>query len=109
MVDTVYAANAQLSYNWMDGVVLDDQLWFQGLRVNRLWEEHLSPQITSMTAEERMLHRLILAGIRDISEVDRPNDSVTRAMRYSAAMSDHLSSMLRTERARVRFQGWGSV
>ena len=34
MVDVVYAGNAQSSYNWMDGVVLDDQLWFQGLRVN---------------------------------------------------------------------------
>ena len=52
MVNVVYAGTAQLSNNWMDGVVLDDQLWFQGLRVNRLWEEHLSPQVASMMAEE---------------------------------------------------------
>ena len=104
MVDVVYARNAQLSYNWMDGVVLDDQLWFQGLRINRLWEEHLLPQIASMTAEERMLHRLINSGVMDAAEDDRPNNSMTRAMRYSAVLSDHLSSMLRTERARVRAQ-----
>ena len=107
MVDVVYAGNAQLSYNWMDGIILDDQLWFQGLQVNRLWEEHLSPQITSMTVEERLLHRLINSGVRDASEVDRPNDSATRAMRYSVVLSDHLSSMLRTERARVRVSGIG--
>ena len=109
MVDVVYAGNAQLSNNWMDGVVLDDQLWFQGLWVNRLWEEHLSPQIASMTAEERMLHRLINSGIRDASEFNRPNDSSTRVMRYSAVLSDHLSSMLRIERARVRVSGIGFV
>ena len=101
MVDVIYAGTAQLSNNWMDGVVLDDQLWFQSLRVNRLWEEHLLPQIASMTVEERMLHRLINSGVMDASEGDRPNDSATRAMRYSAALADHLSSMLRTERTRV--------
>ena len=107
MVDVVYAGTAQLSNNWMDGVVLDDQLWFQGLRVNRLWEEHLLPQIASMTAEERMLHRLINSGIMDAAEGDRPNDSATRAMRYLAALADHLSSMLRTERTRVCAQKSG--
>ena len=85
MVDAVYAGTVQLSHNWMDGVILDDQLWFQSLRVNRLLEEHLLPQIASMTVEERMLHRLINSGVMDAAEGDRPNDSATRAMRCQSA------------------------
>ena len=60
-----------------------------------------------MMAEEQIFHRLINSGVRDALEVDRPNDSATRAMRYLAVLSDHLSSMLRIKCARVRVSGIG--
>jgi len=91
-----------LTYANIEGVVLDDALWGHALRVNRLQEEHIQPLRATLTGEERGLQRLIRAGILDASELDRPTDASTRAMRYSAILADQLNTLLVIEKLRVR-------
>src|SRR5882762_8684834 len=90
---------------WEDSLSMDDQLWAQTMATNRLLTERRLDRINqneALPVEERGLVRLLSLGTLDRSAQDRPWDSSTRAMRYTAATSSRLWMMLVNERTRVR-------
>ena len=97
MLGEIYDPRATLTHNEMTGLILDDTIWFQGLRVNRLYEEHVHVHFADMTSVECMFYSLMMQGIRDQTAEDWPMDASTRAMRYSAVLGDHLPSMSQQE------------
>jgi hypothetical protein len=80
---------------------MDDALWDHSLRVNRLQEEHQQPLLDTMTREEQGLFFLTRWGIYDPSANDKPMDALTRAMRYSAILANHLNLLWVIEKCRV--------
>ena len=101
MLGEIYAPTASLTHNEMTGLILDDTIWFQGLRTNRLYEEHVCVHWADMTSVERMFYSLMMQGIRDQTVEDKPMDASMRAMRYSAVLGDHLALMSQQEKIRV--------
>ena len=80
--------------DWLGGLTLDDQL----LRhLDETHRGHVQPY-----SEHALLH-LVRRGLVDLEESDRPWDSTTRAMRYSATLADCLWEMVLRERNRVGF------
>src|SRR5882762_10650895 len=82
-----------------------NQLWRQTMSVDRLLTERRLTRINqneALPVEERGLVRLLSLGTLDCSAQDRPWDSSTRSMWYTAATSSRLWMMLVNERNRVR-------
>ena len=87
--------------DWLRGMTLDDQLFHQSLVSLRHLDEvhrgHVQPY-----SEHTLLH-LVRRGLVDLEESDRPWDSSTCSMRYSATLADCLWEMVLRERNRVGF------
>ena len=78
---------------------LDDYLWFNAIRSNDCMEKVVCKEMEAGT--ESRLWVMILKGLHDPSEEDKPWDSSTRSMRYSAILTDHLWELLAKEKKRV--------
>ena len=81
---------------------VDDQLWAQSIISARYL--HASRKGREMNFDERALYRLMILGLTDSTEADRPFPSSTRSMRFASCMGDHLWALLEQERARVSSQ-----
>src|ERR1700687_3868720 len=82
------------------GLILDDQIWLEALRRERLLQESAA---MGSGPSERMLFHLMEIGTRsDDARFDQASFTSTRALRYSAALSFRLWRLLQTERNKVR-------
>ena len=82
------------------GLNLDDQVWLETLRRERLLQESATMGTAS---SELMLFHLMEIGTRsDDARFDQASFTSTRALRYSAALSFRLWRLLQTERKKVR-------
>ena len=83
------------------GLILDDRLWQQSIGIERHFDSVRSAQAWPWTHDERSLVDTIWMGIHDLGPEHRSNDTLVRAMRYSAVLADRLWSMAEIERLRV--------
>src|ERR1700688_2196936 len=82
------------------GLNLDDQVWLETLRRERLLQESA---IMGTASSEWMLFHLMELGTRsDDSRFDQASFTSTRALRYSAALSFRLWKLVVNERTRVQ-------
>jgi hypothetical protein len=79
---------------------LDDYLWFNAIRSNDRMDRVVRKEMEGGT--ESRLWGMVRMGLHDPTEEDKPWDSSTRSMRYSAILTDHLWEVLAKEKKRVR-------
>src|ERR1700693_460439 len=82
------------------GLNLDDQVWLETLRRERLLPE--SATMGSASSEQMLFHLMEIGTRSDDSRFDQASFTSTRALRYSAALSFRLWKLLVNERTRVR-------
>ena len=82
-----------------DGCSVDDVLWFSSIVADKRLEEERRPM--GMPLNDVALWKLLGLGACDMLEADKPWDSSTRSMRYTAAVGDRLWAILERETARV--------
>lgn len=83
---------------WVPGVMLDDQLWYQALLVDRVLE---MCQAMDQSEGDEMIWKLLHRGTRDLDSEDKPWDSSTQSMQYLVALGCHLWAMIGSKRTRV--------
>ena len=76
----------------------DDELWVHAMYIGRDLLKSLGTPKDSM---ETRLWTLLMMGVFDKTEAEKPWPSSTRSMRYTAATADTLRRMLHQERTRV--------
>ena len=82
------------------GLNLDDQVWLETLRRERLLQESAA---TGGGPSEQMMFFLMEIGSRsDDSRFDQASFTSTRALRYSAALSFRLWKLLQVAHSHVR-------
>ena len=87
--------------SWAAGCSLDDILWHQALVTLRRLDSDLRPKRKELPADQWVLYELLRHGVVDPRLRDRAFDVLTRAMRYSAAITDRVWAMLDKETTRV--------
>ena len=80
-------------HHWVVGATLDDQLWHQALVMDHVLE---SLRGSEQNPNDAMMWTLLCQGV-----VNKPWDSSTRSMRYSAVLVDRLWGLLAGERTWV--------
>ena len=84
---------------WLGNLHFDDLIWHQSMVSICRLETHRQAHLSD--PDDAIYWRLLLQGIADLDSVEKPNDTLTRAIRYSAVMSDRLWAMVQGERVRV--------
>ena len=84
---------------WLGNLRFDDLVWHQSMVSLRRLETHRQAHFSD--PDDAIYWRLLLRGITDFDQSERPNDASTRAIRYSAIMNDRLWAMLQGERVSV--------
>ena len=87
-----------LHRSWIDGLTLDDTLWFLSMVTARSQNIRLG---NGLPYNDQTMWRILQLGYQDPSVEDRPWDASTRAMRYSAILGDRLQSEVEMGRGRV--------
>src|SRR5258708_29119693 len=100
IVDWVNISREEYRSEWLGGLNVDNQLWHQSLVTLRRLDEEQRNQ--TFLRYERTLYHLIRRGVVDHDAFNRPWDTSTRLMRYTAAVGDRLWEMLCEECDRVR-------
>ena len=85
---------------WLGNLHFDNLIWHQSMVSIQHLETHRQAHLSD--PDDAIYWRLLLRGIADLDVVERPNDASTRAIWYSAVMSDRLWAMVQGERVRVR-------
>src|SRR5882762_1504581 len=80
---------------------MDDTLWSLALALGCHMKEVRKPAARNWTHDERAMFHLLEGGLFDARAQDKPWDTSTQSMRYTAVMGDRLWSMYETERNRV--------
>ena len=81
----------------------DDQLWHRSISTNKWLYETKRESLNGIA--ERHLYDELWHGTRDFTEMDRPWDASTRAIRYSASVVTRLWDVVQEERtARHRLE-----
>ena len=83
------------------GCTLDDIVWHQALVTLRRLDSELRPKRKELPVDQWVLYELLHHGVVDPQPRDRAFDASTRAMRYSAAVTDRVWSLLDKETTRV--------
>ena len=86
--------------NNLPALSLDDQLWHQAISTNHYLYNTKRECLNGFA--ENQLYDLLMMGTKDFGEMDRPWDSSTRSIRYSAAVTGYLWDALRDEKIGVR-------
>ena len=89
--------------SWAAGCTLDDIVWHQALVTLRRLDSELCPKRKELPADQWVLYELLCHGVVDPRPRDRAFDVSTRAMRYSAAITDRMWALLDKETTRVSF------
>ena len=84
---------------WLGNLRFDDLVWHQSMVSLRRLETHRQAHFSD--PDDAIYWRMLMRGITDFDQAERPNDASTRAIRYSAVMNDRLWAMLQGERVRV--------
>jgi hypothetical protein len=79
--------------------MVDDIIFHQSLVALRRLDSH--HRGISARREEKVLYKMLRTGLVDPVPSDKPFDASTRAMRYSAAVSDRLWELVRCEQSKV--------
>ena len=87
--------------SWVAGCTLDDIVWHQALVTLRRLDSELRPKRKELPADQWVLYELLRHGVVDPRPRDRAFDVSTQAMRYSAAVTDHVWALLDKETTRV--------
>ena len=87
--------------SWVAGCTLDDIVWHQALVTLRRLDLELRQKQKELPADQRVLYELLRHGVVNPRPRDRAFDASTRAMRYSAAITDRVWSLLDKEMTRV--------
>ena len=87
--------------SWAAGCTLDDIVWHQALVTLRRLDSKLRPKRKELPTDQWVLYELLCHGVVDPRLRDRTFDALTRAMRYSAAVTDHVWALLDKETTRV--------
>ena len=85
--------------NFNSGLMLDDQIWVETLRRERLLQEENNQW--SSPSEDMLFHLMRTGSASDDSRFDQPGYTLTRAQRYSAALSFRLWKLLQNEKRKV--------
>ena len=86
--------------NFNSGLMLDDQIWVETLRRERLLQEEGNEEWSSPSGD--LFFHLMRAGSSSVdSRFDQPGYTLTRAQRYSAALSFRLWKLLQNEMRKV--------
>ena len=86
--------------NFNSGLMLDDQIWVETLRRERLLQEEGNEEWSS-PSEDLFFHLMRAGSSSDDSRFDQPGYTLTRAQRYSAALSFRLWKLLQNEKRKV--------
>ena len=89
--------------SWAAGCSLDDILWHQALVTLRRLDLDLRSKRKELPADQWVLYELLRHSVVNPRLRDRAFDASTRAMRYSAAITDRVWAMLDKEMTRVSF------
>src|ERR1700753_3141772 len=81
----------------------DDHLWFWAMASARSRLERSLQRLPFGNDTDPVMQGMISLGIYDWDKVERPFDTSTRAMRYTAVLGDRLWSLAKKERERVSF------
>ena len=87
-----------LHRSWINGLTLDDTLWF--LSIVAAQSQNFR-QAGDMPYNDQNFWRILQMGYQDPGVNDRPWDASTRAMRYAAIIGDRLQCEVERERAKV--------
>ena len=77
----------------------DDRVWFHSIVTEQYQRDRRST--LGMPPSYEILWKLINMGVRDMDANEKPWDSSTRSIRYTAAMGDRLLEQIDLERERV--------
>jgi hypothetical protein len=77
----------------------DDRVWFHSIVTEQYQCNRRST--LGMTPSYEILWKLINMGVGDMDANEKPWDSSTRSIRYTAAMGDRLLEQIDSERVRV--------
>ena len=86
--------------NFNSGLMLDDQIWVETLRRERLLQEEGNDEWSS-PSEDLFFHLMRAGSSSSDSRFDQPGYTLTRAQRYSAALSFRLWKLLQNEKRKV--------
>ena len=86
--------------NFNSGLMLDDQIWVETLRRERLLQEEGNNEWSS-PSEDLFFHLMRAGSSSSDSRFDQPGYTLTRAQRYSAALSFRLWKLLQNEKRKV--------
>ena len=87
--------------SWAAGCTLDDIVWHQALVTLRRLDSKLRPKRKELPADQWVLYELLHHGVVDPRPRDQAFDASTRAMRYSATVTDRVWALLDKETIRV--------
>ena len=76
--------------SWAAGCTLDDIIWHQALVTLRRLDSELRPKRKELPADQWVLYELLRHGVVDPRPRDWAFDASTRAMRYSAAITNRV-------------------
>ena len=97
-------ANERMAHSsWAVGCTLDDIVWHQALVTLRRLNSNLQPKRKELPADQWVLYKLLRHGVVDPRLRDCAFDASTRAMRYSATVTDRVWALLDKESTRVSF------
>ena len=105
MIERVGGDLVQLHRSWLEGVTLDDQLWFQSIIASQSQELRLQG---GLPHNNRWIWKILQLGYIDGREADRPWDASTRSMRYTTIVGDWIQANIELERGRVSDNSIGS-
>jgi hypothetical protein len=98
IVDSTTGLAEDYRRSWLDGLVLDDQLFQQAIiSIHRL----NSFRGQNFPGEEQILYHLLQRGVSDHEAADCPFDASTRSMRHLAVIGERLWHLILEERKRV--------
>ena len=89
--------------SWAVGCTLDNIVWHQALVTLRQLDSELRLKRKELPADQWVLYELLCHGVVDPRLRDRAFDALTRAMRYSTAVTDRVWALLDKETTRVSF------
>jgi hypothetical protein len=98
MIERVGGDLVQLHRSWLEGVTLDDQLWFQSIITSQSQGLRLQG---GLPHNDRWIWKILQLGYIDGREADRPWDASTRSMRYTTIVGDRIQANVELERERV--------
>ena len=81
--------------------MLDNIVWHQALVTLKRLNSELRPKRKELPADQWVLYKLLCHGVVDPRPRDRAFNASTRAMRYSATVTDRVWALLDKETTRV--------